>query len=210
MAGEVQPVSTLKSWVPRLLIERIMMKKKLKKKRQQKIDREFESREGLRKAVKKDVLKAESRRQLLPDSWLEAATNHNEDWWLNVVQGLVTKHSKPTGNPDHGSTETQDLIAELCDLVADTAPPDAVYDGNMRTAAVMGAILSTWYARLQFAKASDPARPVFFRQLGYKRYLEYVTCLNAAMVDGRNDSLRFPGQKWENPFLVGAKGGDFI
>ena len=43
-------------------------------------------------------------------SWLEAVTGKTDAWWIARFQSLVTKHSKSTDNPDHGTTDTLSLM----------------------------------------------------------------------------------------------------
>ena len=67
------------------------------------------AREQLRQAIVRAQRIAEIGAQL-KGGWLEATTGKTDAWWVARFQSLVTKHSKSTDNPDHGTTDTLSLM----------------------------------------------------------------------------------------------------
>ena len=145
-------------------------------------------------------------------SWIEAMTGQDAKWWVAEVQGLITKHSRPTKNPWHGTTKTGMAMAELITLVQKHGMPKKgpAYDGNMRMASILSFILATWYLRLHRAKSYDPRRPVRHRQAAYWSRLGYATALFMAIVDESKDVEMFPGQNWESPWDPTTTDGYFV
>ena len=152
-------------------------------------------------------------------SWIEAMTGQDAKWWVAEVQGLITKHSRPTKNPWHGTTKTSMAMAELITLVQKHGMPKKgpAYDGNMRMASILSFILATWYLRLHRAKSYDPRRPVRHRQAAYWSRLGYATALFMAIMapinrEGCNrcfkDWLWFEkvkGYHWEGEWVKGGE-----
>ena len=52
-----------------------------------------------------------------PSSWIEQLTGKDGAWWVSEVQRLVAKHTRPTKDPRHGSTETGMVLTEIIGLV---------------------------------------------------------------------------------------------
>lgn len=145
-------------------------------------------------------------------SWIESLTGKGGIWWVSEVQRLVTKHSRPTKNPWHGTTQTEKVMADLVKLVRKHGMPKKgpQYDGNMRMACILSYVLALWYLRLHRAKSYDPRRPVRLRQAAYFHRLGYANALFLAITDESRDQTFFPGQKWETPFDPYPTDGYFV
>ena len=158
--------------------------------------------------------KKQTRRQIKkpPASWVESLTGKDAAWWVSEIQRLVTKHSRPTKNPWHGTTRTEKVMADLVKLVQKHGMPKTgpSYDGNMRMACVLAYVLVFWVLRLQRAKSYDPRRPVRHRQAAYFHQLAYANALFLAIADERLDPKLFPGQNWESPWDPRTTDGFFV
>ncbi len=137
--------------------------------------------------------------------------------WLGIVQDLIGKHSTPvqTRGPykGHASTDSVAWVAELAGLCAahirrcNRGKP---YDENMALAAMMGLILSAWYAQVHRAKGMDPNRPLSRRRI-FPRLASWRAALAVATTDDRiMGAIWGRGQAWNFPFGRGAKGGKFV
>lgn len=150
--------------------------------------------------------------------WIEDATSKPRAYWVARVQQLIQENSEPNpDNPQHPETDAGAFLLQLVAEVLESAPLSSwqtgvpPYDGNMRAAAILGYVLSLWFARIARAKLYDPNRPLGNALPIYKsRYLAWCHALAAALFDESEDSTYFPGQKWQYPFAPGAKGGFFV
>jgi hypothetical protein len=106
--------------------------------------------------------------------------------------------------------DTEVFLKDVAALVVKSLPPDGSYDPNMRAAAVMGVVLALWKTRLHLAKTRDPNRPVAGRISSYASWTEYAQVMMSVMIDERDDAAFFAGQKWDLPFSVDAKDGEFV
>lgn len=145
-----------------------------------------------------------------PIDWLSASTGYDGKWWVAKVQALIVKHSRPTKDPWHGTTETARMLSDLVREVERTAPKEGRFDENMRAASVLSLALATWYLRVHRAKSYDPRRPVKLRKAAYFNRLGYATALFLAMEDESLDQEHFPGQRWETPFDPYPTDGYFV
>lgn len=152
------------------------------------------------------------------NDYLQDRTGHDRRYWFARVQRLIVKHTTPIDpkvlkkmglSPGHGSTDTAAVVASLTREIQRTIPADAPVDGNMFVAAVLGVVLSTWYARLQRAKSCDPVRPLSLRRKAYSAFLDFGTELSRILVDERDDATFLPEQEWDGPFTPNARSGDF-
>lgn len=142
--------------------------------------------------------------------WLCEVTGHDRKWWVARVQGLITKHSKPTKDPHHAETATANVITDLTRDLQRLWDGTGRFDGNMRTVAVLSIVLATWYLRVHRAKIYDPRRPVKLRRSAYYQRLSYAMAMFKAIEDESLDAEMFPGQNWEFPFSDHATDGYFI
>jgi len=156
------------------------------------------------------IIRSKRKKIIKPKDWLSEVTGRDRRWWVARVQGLITKHSKPTKDPHHGATATAKVIAELTSDLQKMWDGNGKFDGNMRTAAALSMILATWYLRLHKAKAFDPRRPVKLRQSAYYQRLSYAMAMFRAIEDESLDAEMFPGQNWESPFEPSPTDGYFI
>lgn len=85
-----------------------------------------------------------------------------------------------------------------------------VYDPNMRTAFAVALVMAYWYARVHHAKISDPARPLQLRREVWYSWLASAQVMQSIWLDERFDAAIMPGQKWNNPWWPGARGGKFV
>lgn len=146
--------------------------------------------------------------------WLEKRTGRSAAWWVAAVQQAVQKASSPSDDPNHDQTDPNVWVQEVAKLVIDSLPPDNTiefpFDGNMRIAAILGLVLSLWYARLGYAKSHSPSRPVSLRIPSYKNWLTWTQALIDAVFNESEDAVFFPGQEWDFPFGPHAKNGNFV
>lgn len=144
--------------------------------------------------------------------WIESLTGKDAVWWVSEIQRLITRRSRPTKNPWHGTTQTEKVMADLVKLVQRHGMPKKgpQYDGNMRMACVLSYVLALWYLRLHRAKSYDPRRPIRVRQAAYFHRLGYANALFLAITDESLDATLFPGQRWETPFDPYPTDGYFV
>lgn len=156
--------------------------------------------------------------------WIEHMTGKDRQWWVAKVQALITKNSKPTKDPWHGTTNTEKMVQDLMKEIKKTYGHDFQaktgsrisametrrFDENMRMASVLGYVLTLFYARLHRAKAYDPRRPVKLRQVAYQQRHLWSIAMFRAMTDESEDQDHFPGQKWESPFDPYPTDGYFV
>lgn len=144
-------------------------------------------------------------------SWLLEYTNHDEAYWVARVQRLIAENTTPLEN-GHGETNLE-WIRILVDEIENNLPPegwDKPYDGNMRMAAILSAVLGLWFAQLSFAKTQDSNRPTYVRQEAYKKRLNWIKDFIMNLVDTSGAATYFMGQPWQNPYDPNAKGGEFL
>ena len=141
-------------------------------------------------------------------TWLKEYTNRDESYWMARVQNLIS--SNTTDREDgHGDTDLK-WVHRLVDEVTNNLPPDEGYDGNMRTAAILSAVLGLWYNQVHLAKCHDPNRPTFIRQQAYLRRQDWMLAFIQNLFDFSGAPTYFPGQKWQFPFDPEARGGEFV
>ena len=137
--------------------------------------------------------------------------------WLEIIQDLIGKHSTPvrTRGPYKGHAST-DSVAWMMELAAMCAAhirrrnKGKPYDENMALAAMMGLILSAWYAQVHRAKGMDPNRPLSRRRV-FMALARWRAALAVATTDDRiMGAVWGKGQAWNFPFGRGAKGGTFV
>jgi hypothetical protein len=153
---------------------------------------------------------------------LEHLTGHHTTYWLARVESLIRAcEREPTDeerkqltdagySPDHkfGSSPLMWMTAVFREV--EQCRPVSVHDGNMWSAAVMGAILTSWFLRLCRVKSYDESRPLADRMPSYETYLWHLHSLMLQSVDERDDALVFPHiTKRVNPFSPDAKSGTF-
>lgn len=165
-----------------------------------------------KKRTAKRRKKSRSKELKVAVSWIELFTDKNEAWWVSEIQRLIVKHSRPTKDPWHGTTQTEKVVVDLVKLVQKHGMPKTgpQYDGNMRMACILSYVLALWYLRLHRAKAYDPRRPVRNRQAAYFGRLNYANALFLAITDESLDQKLFPGQRWETPFDPYPTDGYFV
>lgn len=137
--------------------------------------------------------------------------------WIGIVQDLIGKHSTKvrTRGPykGHASTNSVAWVAELariCEEYIRQRNRGKPYDENMALAAMMGLILSAWYAQVHRAKGMDPNRPLSRRKI-FSRLARWRAALAVATTDDRiMGAVWGRGQAWNFPFGRGAKGGKFV
>lgn len=154
--------------------------------------------------------KAKQVKQTKPTDWLSASTGHDGKWWVAKIQALITKHSRPTRDPWHGTTKTAHMVADLVREIEKVSPKKVRYEVNMHMASVLSLALATWYLRVHRAKSYDPRRPVKLRKAAYFQRLGYAAALFLAMEDESQDQEHFPGQNWETPFDPCPTDGYFV
>jgi hypothetical protein len=148
-----------------------------------------------------------------PDYLLDR-TGKTTAYWLVRVEALIRECStEPVdvapGYSKHGSTDVRYWHAALLGEVLQHFPSGRLIDENMWTASVLGCILATWYARLQWGKACDPVRPVADRVPAYNRHVEFIVSLGVALSNPANDATVWPNQTWQSPFTPNATSGSF-
>lgn len=144
------------------------------------------------------------------NEWFEAITGRPAAWWMAAVQQAVQKASTKGDDPNHDETDVVAFLGEVVRLVSTSLPEDEVYDGNMRAAGVLAAVLTLWYGRLGYAKSHDPNRPIAARQRSYAKWLRWVRVMATLPIDESDDAVYFSGQQWDFPFSFDAKDGDFV
>lgn len=149
--------------------------------------------------------------------FIQGLTGHTRKDWIAHVQGLIAKHTSASGRFEgHGETDTTAWLMELLFDVQRCAPPQGrtiktAYDGNMWVALSLGYILLLWAMRVKHAKSQDPNRPVDVRRWAHDAWLRSAIGICGELIlDDRQDGEHFPGQKWNHPYLPGAKGGKFL
>ena len=150
-------------------------------------------------------------------------TGRNTAYWMARVQTLIEQTGKPITDPKtrkqlkrhgvdpdkHTTNDPLDWLAQLAAELMEAVPADRPVDGNMWLAKTLGFVLAVWYARLAFAKAHDPVRPVSDRRRAYDAHHTFTVELLGAVTDVRHDATFFPRQKWESPFDPAAKSGSY-
>jgi hypothetical protein len=140
---------------------------------------------------------------------LRDLTTYGPTFWFTAVQGFIAAAAYGAVIKGHRKNR-EDWGEKLARAVWQTFPKDGpAYDGNMRFALSMGLILLGWYARLHRAKAMDPNRPLDARRQAYTAWLRSAQAAMMLWVDERDDAKKM-GQKWNNPWWPGAKGGKFV
>lgn len=135
-------------------------------------------------------------------------TGRNSAWWFARVQQAVSDSGTKTGG-DHDIADPGAFVRAVADEVIAHLPSDGQYDPNMRSAVVLSYVLGLWYFRLHRAKAFHPARPLDLRRGAYDQWLNTVREFALLPVDERED-FTYMAQKYDNPFLPGAKNGKFV
>jgi hypothetical protein len=128
---------------------------------------------------------------------------------MAACQDAVSKASTKVEGEAHDETDPEKFVQIVLGLAKQTLADDGLFDGNMRLAAVMSMVLALWYARVNYAKAHDPNRPGLLRRRSYRKFLEWVSAMQMIPVSEANDSIYFPGQKWDFPYSFGTQDGDF-
>ncbi len=136
-------------------------------------------------------------------------TNRDNAYWVARVQNLIRENA--TDREDgHMDVDLPKWIHQLVDEVITGLPAEGGYDGNMRTAVTLSLILSLWYNQLHYAKARDPHRPAFTRQMADQKRLEYVHAMLDNLVNFSQAPTFFPSQPWEDPWMPSVTSGDFL
>lgn len=134
-------------------------------------------------------------------------------YWMDLIGSLIVKHTKPSDNPLHGSTESNLWLRDLSDELWSRIPSRhdlTKLDENIICSSLLSLILTLWSCRIKRAKAYDPRRPVEIRKRMLKRANEFHAALLACMTDESHDHEYFPKQEWDPPFAPGAEDGDFV
>lgn len=139
------------------------------------------------------------------------------DDWLRFVEELISLSTTPpmkTGkHKGHGHTDVskwvQALHVSVQGYIAATSKGKP-YDGNMRTAALLGAILVTWYANVHRAKSYDPNRPLAIRRRAARQRREYLRALFEAVNDDTLMAKVWGHQEFNVPHGKAARGGRFV
>lgn len=130
---------------------------------------------------------------------------------MAAVQRAIRDTLQP--NPDdanHDLCDTPASMAAICKLVWDSVPVNEAIDPNMRAFAVLGAVSSLWFGRVQYAKAHDPNRPSSIRRAAYGRWLAWAAAHMSIPLDESRDATMFPDQRWDFPFTFDSESGDFV
>lgn len=147
------------------------------------------------------------------DKLIEDGTGETCQFWMDFIGNMIQKHTKPSDNPLHGFTESDQWLIELSQELWKRVQPRhdlTKMDENIICSSLMGLILVQWSCRVRRAKSYDPRRPVEIRKGMMKRFLDYQHALMDAMMNEENDHNFFPKQEWDPPFVPGAKNGDFV
>lgn len=137
-------------------------------------------------------------------------------YWLSVVESLIGKHStaprKSGKHKGHATTDTQAWVRDLSRMVEryiGARNRGLSYDGNMAQAALLGLILSAWYANVHRAKCYDPNRPLRLRRQAYARLEQHRALLVRSLFDDRL-MAKVWGQSFNPPWGWDARGGAFV
>ena len=138
--------------------------------------------------------------------------------WLKIVEFYISEHSTPPRKSGkykgHSSTNERLWIADLTIAVGTyiaSRNQGKAYDNNMAVAAMLGLILSAWFANVQRAKVMDPNRPLALRRKAYGRLERHRALLvRAVHSDKLMGDVWGEKQPWNFPFGRGAKGGKFV
>jgi hypothetical protein len=141
-------------------------------------------------------------------SWLEDYTNHDDTYWVARIQRLIADNTVPRED-GHGDTDLK-WIRNLIDEIENSLPPDPTYDGNMRMASILSAVLGLWFVQVQNAKIHDPNRPTFTRQVASTSLLYWIRDFFLNCIDHSRHETHFPGQKWSDPWDASDRGGSFL
>lgn len=151
-------------------------------------------------------------------------TDHHEDllirstgegcqYWMDFIGAAIPKHTRPSDNPLHGSTESNLWLRDLADEVFARMKPYhdlAKMDENIIVSSLVSLILTLWSCRVRRAKSYDPRRPLDVRRAMTGRLYDYHHALLDCIVNEASDHHYFPAQEWDPPFAPGAKDGDFV
>ena len=141
---------------------------------------------------------------------LMSLTGHDSLYWFRRVQELIVASHvgrKVKGHHRNKMDWFVKLGKEILATFPESGPP---YDPNMRLAAAMGLILTVWQVRVHRAKLFDPNRPLNKRREIYAGWVDAAMIYASVFFDERDDAIFMPGQKWNNPWWPGAKGGKFV
>jgi hypothetical protein len=144
-------------------------------------------------------------------TWLEEQTGRTERAWIEHVQALIVKHSRPSDDPHHDDTDVVGWVGELAAEVDRELVQHMPVDSNMWQARVLSSILALWYHNVQFAKTRDPRRPILLRITAISRLAKWRMAMNRIVAD-RHEEITdiFSGQEWEDPKRKDATDGTFI
>jgi uncharacterized protein YneF (UPF0154 family) len=159
----------------------------------------------------------------MADDILHTMTGQTTTFWIARIQTLIAQLGKPITdaktrkmlskhgvNPDeHKTTEPVEWVRQITDELRDCTPAGEPIDGNMWLAKALGYLLTVWYARLSYAKANDPVRPLSDRRRAYDVHRTFCNALTEATTSVRDDATFFPQQKWQSPFAPEAKSGRY-
>lgn len=150
--------------------------------------------------------------------WLLLQTGQPLAYWFARIQALIVQYTdmshadKPLAkgfSAGHGTTDVGSWVVALAAEVLQRMPRGVPIDGNMWAASVLGCMLTAWFARLLYAKANDPVRPLSDRQPAYHRYQYFVNDMVRLMTDISQDATFLPNQKWQSPFVGQSTSGKF-
>lgn len=157
------------------------------------------------RASNRAIKRLAKRRKPKSEDMVESLLGSPTSMWVNLLEGLVSKHSYPA--PDAPQrTHIYTVYSELLDYVRKALEikqkDSPQFDHNIAIALIVSWILAAWALAATHAKAFDKRRPISRRRamLLYERRFARAF---ASYVIGRPE-MRGPwdGQEWENPFTV--------
>lgn len=145
-----------------------------------------------------------------PGDWLEVETGRDMAAWFDFIQQRIKARSHPSSDPNHDQTNVEAWLRDLTREVKRALIP-RYSDGNMRAAACLGMILTTWFMQISRAKCYDPARPVEGRRQSMRVRMHYALWLfRLTVLDEEMIVDLVPGQTWDAPFAEDATDGTFV
>mgnify|MGYP001566531808 CR=1 FL=1 len=160
------------------------------------------------RASNRAIKRLAKRRKPKSEDMVESLLDSPTSMWVNLLEGLVSKHSYPA--PDAPQrTHVYTVYSELLDYVRnalDKRQKDSPqFDHMISGALIISWILAAWALAATHAKAHDKRRPMKDRRamLLYERRFARAF---ASYLIGRPE-MRGPWseQEWENPFTVKAE-----
>lgn len=141
-------------------------------------------------------------------TWIHSCTGKTDRWWLKRIGDLISENSNHETRVTDVRAWSGHLLYEVVGAIESVKIPKG-RDENMIHASVLSCILMKWFVRLVRAKSYDGRRPLKHRKAMMKRLNAFCREVVGFMTDESEDHLHFPAQKWDPPFVPGAKNGVF-